>query len=463
MGSLFKYTLRNGTTHTSDTVPLEDYPNIVELIMYGNKGPRPHLPHSEHEKVAAALPPNLRILRAEGAKLHTFPQPIGPNMEEMYLGYCKFLRIPDLSHATGLISLELQENMIEVIDQPLPPALVNLSLTGNNKNCRVTVAHPPGLTLTYAGAYNFRNGNQQAPPGIMGLQGAMRAVGVVPPAAPMQNVYKNDHNVHASSIQKSVRSSIEYIVDYKEDVPNDPKLWDRINSEYLTIKSANCFLPPVVNGHPIGTYLKSYILNPYSMHGVTFETLINKVWLRIIDSEGETRTELMRRLKEEVMDGKDHCTNGMMTRLTNVFIGFDENVQMKLNPNEILQTRIPATIAKFRKEMTQKEGSESMDMWVAVYKETCKDLEDLEVGKNSMGGWDYSEWQPWLESLIEDVLEDIWKKKSLDKVTHSQRSEMDDTLRQYLTDAGLRALPFECEWFQDKWGLSPADEMAGLF
>ena len=199
------------------------------------------------------------------------------------------------------------------------------------------------------------------------------------------------------------------------------------------------------------------------MHGVTFETLINKVWLRIIDSEGETRTELMRRLKEEVMDGKEHCTNGMMTRLTNVFIGFDENVQMKLNPNEILQTRIPATIGKFRKEMNQKEGGESMDMWVAVYKETCKDLEDLEVGKNSMGGWNYSEWQPWLESLIEDVLEDIWKKKSLDKVTYSQRSEMDETLRQYLTDAGLRALPFECEWFQDKWGLSPADEMAGLF
>ena len=453
MASLFKYTLRNGTTHISDRLPLDDYPNIVELIMYGNKGPRPHLPNSEHEKVAAALPPNLRILRAEGAKLHTFPQPIGPNMEEMYLGYCKFIHVPDLSHATGLISLELQENMIEMINQPLPQSLVNLNLTGNNKNCCITVTHPPGLIITQTGAYNFRNRNQPT---------AMQVGGVAAPPTPIQNIYKNTQNVHASGVQKSVKTSIEYIVDYRLDTPNDPKLWDRINREYLTIKSISCFLPPVMNGHPIGTYLKAYILNPYSMHGVTFETLINKVWLRIIDSDGETRTELMRRLKEEVMDGKDHCTNGMMTRLTNVFIGFDENVQMKLNPNEVLQSRIPATITKLRKEMNQKEGSESMDMWVAVYKETCKDLEELEVGKNSVGGWDYNEWQPWLESLIEDVLEDIWKKKSLNTVTHSQRSEMDETLRQYLTDAGLRALPFECEWFQDKWGVSAADETTGL-
>lgn len=465
MASLFTYTLNDGSTHSVMKLPLEDYPNMVELIFKAGCGPRPHLPNDEHERVAAGnLPPNLRILRADGAKLHTFPSPIGPNMEELYFGNCKFLRIPNLAHATGVITMELQDNMIEVIDQPLPPNLVNLNYSGNNKNCRLLSPNAGRITNIStsprwgAAPAVGMGGTLQFRAAVIGAMGG--AVVNDPPVE--KNVYKNAHNVHDTGVQKSTKSSIEYLVNYKPELPNNPNIYKEIDNHYLLVKQANCFLPPVMNGDPIGSHLAVYAKNPYSMHGVTFETLVNKVWLRIMDTtDAEKRKELLRRLKEEVLEGNQHCTNGMMVRLTNVFIGFDDNVQMKLNPNQVLQARIPATIAKFRKEMEQEEGKENVSFWLAVYKETCKDLKELEVGMKIEKGpngedvdvWDYEQWQPWLESLAEPALEEIWEKNNFASYTKMTRSEstFEAKLNAAIESGGLNNYPFEREWFQDKW------------
>ena len=465
MAALFTYSLNNGTTHSVSTLPIEDYPYMVELIFHGGMGPRPHLPHDAHEQVAAGkLPPNLRVLRADGAKLHTFPSPIGPNMEELYFANCKFLRLPNLAHATGVITLEVQDNMIETIDQPLPPNLVNLNYGGNHKNCQLLSPNANRITnITTSPAWGARP--------AFGIGGTLRfnarpvvgdvAVAVAGEEQPEKNVYKNDHNVHDSGVQNSTKASIEYLVSYKPDAKNNPNIYKEIDNYYIILKHINCFLPPSISGDPIGSHLKVYGLNPYSMHGVTFETLVNKVWMRIMDtSDAEKRKELLRRLREEVLDGNAHCTNGMMVRLTNVFIGFDDNVQMKLNPNQVLQARIPATIAKLRKEMEQEEGNETTHFWGAVYKETCKDLKDLEVGmtvqESQNGGdpivrWDYAQWQPWLESLAEPLLEEIWETNQFGT---TKKSEDDlNNLEGLIRAAGLNNYPYEREWFQDRLSL----------
>lgn len=461
MATLFIYTLRDGSSHYVSKLPQEDYPNMVELIFTAGAGPRPHLPNDEHEHVATGrLPPNLRILRADGAKLHTFPSPIGPNMEELYFGNCKFLRIPNLAHATNVITMEVQDNMIEVIDQPLPPNLVNLNYAGNHKNCQLLSPGANRITnitmnTNWGAAVTRRLG------GTLNLQ-IHNPNNIVNPNNPPveKNVYKNAHNVHDTGVQKSTKLSIEYLVNYKSDIPNNPNIYKEIDNQYLEIGEMNCFRKQFLISPRIGTILAVYAKNPYSMHLVTFETLVNKVWLRIMDTtDTEKRGELLRRLKEEVLDGNDHCTNGMMVRLTNVFIGFDENVQIKLNPSQVLQARIPASIAKFRKEMEQEEGKEGVAFWLVVYKETCKDLKELEVGmkieKGSNGEditvWDYEQWQPWLESLAEPALEEIWEKNDLSSVKKSERNSI--KLDGLIVNAGLNNYPYEREWFHDKWYL----------
>jgi hypothetical protein len=108
--SLFEYTYTNGTTVSKDI--LEHPENITELIFVRDKDRfakdkiRPHESHPVHEAAAKSIPPHVRILRAVGCKLRTFPV-LPTNIHECYLSSNHFLALPDLSAYRQLIVLEL--------------------------------------------------------------------------------------------------------------------------------------------------------------------------------------------------------------------------------------------------------------------------------------------------------------------------------------------------------------------
>jgi hypothetical protein len=226
-----------------------------------------------------------------------------------------------------------------------------------------------------------------------------------------------------------------YLVNYRPEVPEDANLWSTINKAYSTrigrLFAGTSNLP--------GSILSIYGTNPYIMHGVTFTRLVDRVWLRIADiTDAEKKKELLQRFKEEVDDGKTHCTNGMMVRMSNVFLGFDDNIVIKLNPNQILGARIPATQERLRKSMDETAGSESTAFWLAVYNETIKDLEELEV--------DDSEWDVWLTPLAEPVLDELFTK--LDKKPYG------DEYKDHLESVGLRARRSEIDYLRSLWPTS---------
>jgi hypothetical protein len=245
-----------------------------------------------------------------------------------------------------------------------------------------------------------------------------------------KNVYMNDQNIHDSGVQKSTKQNILYLVDYKKDIPENKNLLNDICKKYRTFFS--------INDNP-GNILKSYTTNSYIMHGVSFIHLVDRIWLRINNIEdNEKRNELFKRFKEEVHEGNGHCLNGMMVRLVNIFIGFDENIVVRLNPNQVLSARIPATLERQRKLMNLIEGNESTTFWLAVYKETVKDLEELDVEKDNH--------VVWLLPLVEPILDDIFIKNGWDKCPVSKRpplillknhTEGTKSISMYIDDTGL--------------------------
>ena len=117
---------------------------------------------------------------------------------------------------------------------------------------------------------------------------------------------------------------------------------------------------------------------------------------------GEAQQTAIQRFEEEIADGKDHCTNGFMVRLCSVLLGLDENVQMQLNASQILQARIPQTMASKRKAGGWKEGQEPWEWSRNCFIETAKDLDECDV-------YTILERQKWLSPFLEGFEDELLK------------------------------------------------------
>lgn len=393
------------------------------------------------------LPRNLQILRAEGCRLRTWPV-LPPTILECYLSGNHFLSLPDLSSYANLIVLELADNSIPEIVNPLPPRLARLNLDCNAlRHFNASLVPPTCSSIsTYSNPVDFYTPRPVRP--------TRNPVFEDEPPRPA-TVYQDQHNVHDSGLQKSTKANIQYLVNYKPDVPENRDLWNTIDRAYADgswrlmhklkrLVSASAELP--------GAILKSYAQNPYIMHGVMFQTFVDRIWLRISDeSDAEKKKELVRRFKEEVDEGNGHCTNGMMSRLANVFIGFDENVTLKLNFNQLISARISASQNRFRKTMNAIEGSEPTAFWVAVYKETVKDLVEFEA--------EDEQYVAWLPPIAEIVLDDLFQSRNgvLPSLRHpppkteeTDETEPPETVYGIVRDAGLNGYEWELAYICSK-------------
>jgi len=493
---LFRYTYGDGTTQEGDALVNPDL--IFELVFIRDNARftadriRPHQAHPIHEAMMKSLPRNLNILRAIGTRCRTFPV-LPPSIQECYLTRNHYLELPDLSAFANLIVLELDDNSIAAIDKPLPPTLARLNLDCNalRKIDRTLIPATCTSISDFSNPVSFFWKPPVVPRVVFGL-GAGGADGVAIAEKPT-NVYVNSHNVHDSGIQGSTKANIAYLVNYRKEVPLNPKLFDEINAVY---KSKGSALSKLVGWGGIGsadlpgTILQVQAQTPYIMHGVTFMELVDRIWLRIQDTaDAETKMELQKRFAEEVKEGRAHCMNGMMVRLVNVFLGFDPNIQVKLNPNQILQARIPATMERIKKEMGLKDGvEEPLEFWVRCYKATITDLEDLEVGNEEIKVEEFNEasgkfeevkkttvryeaWEPWVTPLADPILDSIfeshgWASTAKDELPPSRLSaeqiksnkELPEeqriiSMEEFIKEAGLHCFPWELSGLRERCGL----------
>ena len=73
-----------------------------------------------------------------------------------------------------------------------------------------------------------------------------------------------------------------------------------------------------------------------------YRRLLRAVVAKINRSEGETRDELYRRLWEECFEATGMCCEGHISRLCNVFVGFDEEFKPPVSLGELLQNKMAA-------------------------------------------------------------------------------------------------------------------------
>jgi len=168
------------------------------------------------------------------------------------------------------------------------------------------------------------------------------------------DLFKDSQNVHSSSIQNSVKESINNLM-------KDPFTCEKefIVESLLTYK-LNCI-----------SSLLSY-LDDEAYHStllLTFYDVFVKVFGRI--SNSPHKEELLRRLNEEMMESECKCFAGRITRLVNVLNGFYEDIQITISNNERISAIILSTL----------DGQEMSDELREICRAKLKDIgiEDEEI------------------------------------------------------------------------------------
>lgn len=426
------------------------------------EGLRQHEGHPVHEAAMRGyLPATLQILRLDGCRLRTWPAQLPLGIHELYAAGCDYFTFPDLSAYTNLIVIEMPDNRLESLTAPLPPTLARLNLDSNALR-EVRCLKP--ATLANAQFHNNPGLEETLRNEERRYQAAVRAAATaqppqMPPTKPASvvpawvaataaprlvnarvfglgaagleparevNPYKNDHSVHDSGIQDSTKANLTYLANYKPEVPPNKRLLEDIKA-YLNGKTPRLqrFIPAfchsiaadmgllprdiiAAQGYSgplvakVVEELRIRCAQPYVMHGVMPAEIVDRLWLRIMDFEGEMREEVLARFCDEIVDAAAHCTNGFMVRMANVLIGYDENCVMKMRPTQILQARVPATMARLRRSLELAEGvSEPWTFWRDCVVQTWEDMEEIDM--------EHKERQSWLTDLIYPMLPELCK------------------------------------------------------
>ena len=168
--------------------------------------------------------------------------------------------------------------------------------------------------------------------------------GIQPPVAPQAQLgllATDNQNVHTTPVTEQTNKGLDKIL--KVPVPRSQDTQRILSHEWL-------FNPQVHAKPPFNTYLA--VINDInkwfntktcrvSNDKLYYNTLRGTVAL-VNGMPNETRAELFQRLWEECSESVGMCCDGHITRLCNVFVGFDDAFAPPVPFGEILQNKMSA-------------------------------------------------------------------------------------------------------------------------
>jgi Leucine-rich repeat (LRR) protein len=239
----------------------------------------------------------LTILYLYDNNITQLPVEIGQltQLTELYLSHNNLTQLPvEIGQLTQLISLHLSDNMIENLLNPIIQRVIHRIENRANRHNRNTI-------------------------------------------------YTDTQNVHSSSIQQSIRDSINnlmnaFIVDYSLTY---------LDWSVLTQKTKEI----------ITEYMDCNDI--HSMLNITFKELFIAVVIEMDKLSPDLQIEIQKRLNEEMQDSECKCFTGRISRLVNCLSGYSDKVVIQISENEeinniisvIMNKRELKTIEMLKKEV----------------------------------------------------------------------------------------------------------------
>ena len=143
-------------------------------------------------------------------------------------------------------------------------------------------------------------------------------------------IYSDRQNVHSSSIQLSIRDSINNLMNaYVLDYPLTYLDWSVLTQQTKEI------ITEYIDTTDIHT-----ILN------ITFEELCIAVVIEMESLSMDLQIEIKKRMNEEMQDSECKCFTGRISRLVNCLSGYSDKVRMQISENEEINNIISVIMSK---------------------------------------------------------------------------------------------------------------------
>lgn len=157
-----------------------------------------------------------------------------------------------------------------------------------------------------------------------------------------RTIYDNSQNVHESKIEESVKQAIAYLESTKEGL--EFKSFESIYNDILDIVTDDDRDDIIISLERIE------MDQTVHFERVTLKSLLQNVYARILISE--YRDDMKKRLIEELKDTSGTCSTGYFSRLVNVLMGYDSNIQISIG----WDTQISANLfGRLNKKIQERE------------------------------------------------------------------------------------------------------------
>jgi Leucine-rich repeat (LRR) protein len=273
---------------------------------------------------------NLQTFNCGWNKIESFPEKFGFTWNNLQKFYCYENQIESFPENFGSTWINLQEfycfeNQIELFPENFGSTWVNLQTfdCGHNKltSLPLSILNWRRLTKIY-----YYDNEIDLPPQLL------RFIDRIQNKAIEMKIYNDGQNVHSSSIQSSVKESIERLT-IRKDLPKYNL--EELNNIILENDNINC-----------KELLFEYIANN-EIHTTMLLTFSEVLWfvLNTIEKDfsKEQQIEIYNVLNIEMKDSECKCFTGRLSRLVNCLNGFSSLVTININSSEQIANIIQLT------------------------------------------------------------------------------------------------------------------------
>ena len=259
---------------------------------------------------------NLAILNLNNNRLKTLPRLIG--------------------QITTLKEITANNNKIKVLPESIYD-LINLKHLHLHKNKIISLSNEIG-NLNNLIVLNVKDNKLQTLPAsltrlnnLVQLQIENNPLEHIPPqvARLLQTrktrvqIYDDNQNVHNHTIQESLRTSIENIMNQKTLIKHETIINEIMNHSRIE-KECKEAIAEYCNDNTVHTVLN-----------ITFTEILDYVWPMITTIILEnSNCDILKRLNEEMLDSHCKCFTGRITRLVNVLNGFSDLVSIQIHDTD---------------------------------------------------------------------------------------------------------------------------------
>jgi len=216
----------------------------------------------------------------------------------------------------------------------------------------------------------------------------------------ISSIYSNSQNAHNETISESVMNAIRYLLSEKKNKDKtleEGKKNDEITHTFSSDSTGKAEIVNKTIGNlherliqlcltderkdKIMTAFNWMLVYPARYEGATLIDILTLIWNKILQQDPSTKSELEKRLIEELSEMEQTCGTGYVTRLVNILSGFikDEELQIKINVKDQLRSNILGRLAANLKllptkmqdlileEMTSDKKKENIQEFIETY------------------------------------------------------------------------------------------------